>query len=29
MENVFAPLAKRFLIPLGLMATASGTDTDN
>ena len=29
MENVFAPLAKRFLIPLGLMATASATDTDN
>ena len=29
MENVFAPLAKRFLIPLGLMATASATDTNN
>ena len=29
MENVFAPLAKRFLIPLGLMATASATNTDN
>ena len=29
MENVFAPLPKRFLIPLGLMATASAADTDN
>ena len=29
MENVFAPLAKSFLIPLGLVATASATDRDN
>ena len=26
MKNVIAPLAKRFLIPLGLTASASTTD---
>ena len=28
MKNVLTPLAKRFLMPLGLTAVASGTDTD-